>query len=95
MPFRYNITRAAETHAFTPNELAEEKKTGEGKMTLKVAELGALFMNNLKDLPKQHARLVWECELDTSPPACIRPRKPKVWLTCTTNVNKGTAIELQ
>ncbi len=89
MPFRYKISNSAETYAFTPDALSADKLTDDAKLGLKPQEVGALFMQALTKLPKTRARLVWECTMDVAPPATIRPRKPKVWLTCTSTFEAG------
>ena len=88
VPFRFDIARASETHAFNPDLVSGDE---EALRALKPAVFGALFARSYSKLPVKHARLVWECAVDTAPPATIRPRKPKVWFVCTTNMSKGTS----
>jgi hypothetical protein len=78
-----------------PDLLTDEKIEGDKKMVLLPALAGALFVSQLTKLPYEKARLVWECELDTAPPATIRPRKPKMWLVAKAKLQKGNAYVLQ
>ena len=75
------MARASETHAFKPDPITAERLAQSSK-TLKPTELGTMFSGSFGSLPADRAKLVWECTIDAAPPATIRPKKPKLWLTC-------------
>ena len=77
LPFRYNVSLNTDTHAFVPEEPADDAD----KMNLAPPVFGAVFKKKFEELPKWPTTLVWEVELDLTPPATIRPLKPKLWFT--------------
>lgn len=78
VPFRYEVAPAGQTHAFKPDVLTPER-LGDERL-VRHTELGAVFSGSFGSLPNENAQVVWECELDTAPPATIRAKKPKVWI---------------
>ncbi len=86
VPFRFDVVRDAVTYAFKPDDLVGD---AEAMMQLQPSKIGAIFAKVLGKLPTKNGRLVWECQLDTSPPATIRPRKPKMWFVSTADLAKG------
>ena len=49
-------------------------------MKVRTTEASAIFKHANYKTQKAHARILWEVNVDTNPPATIRPAKPKLWL---------------
>ena len=47
---------------------------------VKRGALGAIWVGKLDKVPSSHCKVKWEVEFQRTPPASVRPLKPKVWL---------------
>ncbi|CAK0798576.1 unnamed protein product [Prorocentrum cordatum] len=75
MPFRYKLELSGDTHGYVPESL----KADADMTSLSVAEVGSTFKGKFDKLPTWPALLAWEVEIDKTPPATVRPLKPKLW----------------
>ena len=55
----------------------------------KRAVLGAAFNTRIDALPNTYARVIWEAEEVVTPPAHLRPTKPKLWLLRSVQLEEG------
>ena len=91
VPFRYEIKMGNDTHAFTPDTLAEDKLVA----SVQAAEIGAVHKGQFQNVPKSRLKIVWEVQICTSPPANIQPLKPKVWATSELLLNADTIYSME
>ena len=90
VPFRYDIELGDQTHGFHPDTLPEDKV----KASLQMAEFGAIYKGKFDQMPKTHMKIVWEVQVNNTPPAKIQPVKPKVWVTTELLMNAGVIYKV-
>jgi len=93
--FRFTVAPSSHVHIFKPDELHVDKLKDGGHMALKHGELGAVLVEN-QGLRSQAGLcgVVWEVEVDRSPPCMIKPLKPKLWLLGAAQVEPGLVYEV-
>ena len=91
VPFRYDVELESETHGYYPDTLSDDRVSA----SLKMAELGAIYKGVFGEVAKSHVQIVWEVQINTSPPAKIKPLKPKVWVTAELLMNAGVLYKVE
>lgn len=86
MAFRYDMEVQSETWGFIPDALDASKLENpladhNGKASFRLQEIGAAWSEDYSFLATPVTRVVWEVVFDRTPPATVRPVKPKVVLT--------------
>ena len=83
--FRFQVTGANQVHCFHPDPPSTEDKA-----KLRHTEIGSLCAGWIRS-KNDNANIVvaWEVQIETNPPASVRPMKPKVWLQRPLNVEPG------
>jgi hypothetical protein len=95
--FRYDMAPGTQSIYFTPTALAADRLSDTGPAALKHLEAGALFtmLSQLGALPARYAKLVWEVQLDSTPPPTAQVLKPKLWVLRTLALQPGLAYRLK
>lgn len=88
---RYAVCKQDNGTAFYPKALTDAEISAD---TLKRGALGAAWLGKLDALPSMHTKVLWDTEFKKTPPASLRPVKPKMWLMCKTELQAGFFYEL-
>ena len=89
---RFKVTKSQECVFFAPTALTDNQIV---EPMIKRAMLGAVFLEHMSKLPKEHGRVLWEVDVSSVPPAKIRPLKPKMWLVVNAVIKKGLYYQLK
>ena len=78
--------------AYVPDRLSDADLSAE---LLKRGSAGAAWADKFNELGGMHSAIHWECAVDHNPPACIKPIKPKYWLTSSCKLEPNMIYRVQ
>ena len=91
MNFRFELGLKEKVQCITPKPLSDADIAG---VTVKRAQLGAIFMDNMSKLPTVAGKIYWEVEVAPTPPAHLKATKPKFWINGNAKLEKGFYYKL-
>ena len=85
--FRYDIKSEGDHFTvYCPKTLSDEEATSD---ILKRAVFGAALKGRFVTLPMRHGGVRWDMEMCKTPPAMLKPIKPKFWLEVQVELQHG------
>ena len=89
--YRFGVAQENQGAALYPRMLTDDEMAAD---MVKSGALGAVWAGKYNNMPSAYTKVLWDVEFKRTPPAALRPVKPKMWLMCSTRLEKDFYYEL-